>query len=133
MRQASRLDDAYVLDYVAGHKNESGIIYCATRKNVDAVFEKTCGGGIAVTKYHAGLGNVERQQNQEDFIYERSLVMVATNAFGMGIDKSDMFAMSFITICPQSIEKLLSGSGARRARRGTVGVYFAVFGTGFGD
>ena len=57
--------------------------------------------GIAVTKYHAGLGNVERQQNQEDFIYERSLVMVATNAFGMGIDKSDMFAMSFITICPR--------------------------------
>lgn len=106
----TRKKDAYVLDYVAGHKSDSGIIYCATRKNVDAVSERLAAEGVAVTKYHAGLGNAERQQNQEDFIYERSLVMVATNAFGMGIDKSNVRYVIHYNM-PQSIENYYQEAG----------------------
>ena len=85
-----RHKDSYVVDYVREHEAESGIIYCATRKNVDALYEKLCGEGVAGTKYHAGLSSVERKCSQDDFIYDQRPVMVATNAFGMGIDKSNV-------------------------------------------
>lgn len=68
----------------------SGIIYCLTRKTVEELCWKLREEGFSVTRYHAGLADEERRQNQEDFIYDRSSIMIATNAFGMGIDKSDV-------------------------------------------
>ncbi len=68
----------------------SGIIYCLTRKKVEEICLRLHKEGVSVTRYHAGLSDEERRHNQEDFIYDRKQVMVATNAFGMGIDKSDV-------------------------------------------
>ena len=72
------------------HSRESGIIYCATRKAVDSIYELLKQQGVSVGKYHAGLADEERYNSQDDFSYERKMVMVATNAFGMGIDKSNV-------------------------------------------
>ena len=69
---------------------KTGIIYCATRKRVEEVCKMLCDKGFSATRYHAGLDDEERQKNQDDFIYDRKQIMVATNAFGMGIDKSDV-------------------------------------------
>lgn len=81
---------ATMVNYLERHKGESGIIYCLTRKVVEEVCIQLIREGFSVTRYHAGLGDAERRRNQEDFIYDRSLIMVATNAFGMGIDKSNV-------------------------------------------
>lgn len=72
------------------HKDESGIIYCITRKLVEEVYELLSGLGMSASKYHAGLTDEERRSNQDDFTYDRKQIMVATNAFGMGIDKPDV-------------------------------------------
>ncbi len=77
-------------EYVKKHTGESGIIYCLTRKQVEEVCGNLIKEGIPATRYHAGLGDEERKKNQDDFIYDRAPVMVATNAFGMGIDKSNV-------------------------------------------
>lgn len=79
-----------VVSYVSTHQDESGIIYCATRKLVEEITEVLECMKISVTRYHAGLSDVERRNNQEDFVYDRKKMMVATNAFGMGIDKPDV-------------------------------------------
>ena len=105
-----RHKDSYVVDYVREHEAESGIIYCATRKNVDALYEKLCGEGVAVTKYHAGLSGVERKCSQDDFIYDQRPVMVATNAFGMGIDKSNVRYVIHYNM-PQSLENYYQEAG----------------------
>ena len=81
---------ATMKNYLELHREESGIIYCLTRKVVEEVCERLRGDGFPVTRYHAGLSDGERRQNQDDFIYDRYPVMVATNAFGMGIDKSNV-------------------------------------------
>ena len=75
---------------VTERANKPGIIYCSTRKRVDEVCKTLCDKGFSATRYHAGLDDEERRQNQDDFIYDRKRIMVATNAFGMGIDKSDV-------------------------------------------
>ena len=80
--------DSYILDYLVSHRQDSGIIYCATRKNVEKVYDMLNANGLSVTKYHAGLSAEERKENQDSFIYDIKPVVVATNAFGMGIDKS---------------------------------------------
>ena len=102
--------DSYVTQYVLDHKDESGIIYCATRKNVDAVCAHLLTQGIAATKYHAGLDAGARRQNQEDFIYDVRPVMVATNAFGMGIDKSNVRYVIHYNM-PQSLENYYQEAG----------------------
>lgn len=79
-----------IMQLLREHEGESGIIYCITRKLVEEVYEALKASGIAVTKYHAGLSDEERRMNQDDFIYDRCSLMVATNAFGMGIDKPDV-------------------------------------------
>lgn len=81
---------AYLLGFLARHQEQCGIIYCAARKTVDALCAELNRRGISATCYHAGLADEERRQNQEDFVYDRRRVMVATNAFGMGIDKSNV-------------------------------------------
>ena len=81
---------AWVIDYVKRHAGQSGIIYCATRKAVEAVCQSLRARGFSATRYHAGLDDEERRANQDDFVYDRAPVMVATNAFGMGIDKSSV-------------------------------------------
>lgn len=80
----------FILRYVENHKNESGIIYCATRKAVDEIYEKLTAHKIKAGRYHAGMEDDERKKGQEDFSFDRMQVMVATNAFGMGIDKSNV-------------------------------------------
>jgi ATP-dependent DNA helicase RecQ len=102
--------DEYVIDYIKAHATDSGIIYCATRKNVDKLHEKLLSCGIPVTKYHAGLTPTERQENQEAFIYDKSPVMVATNAFGMGIDKSNVRYVIHYNM-PQSLENYYQEAG----------------------
>lgn len=102
--------DGQLLKYVKDHVDESGIIYCATRKNVDAVCEMLQANGISATKYHAGLSPEERNGNQEDFIYDKNPVMVATNAFGMGIDKSNVRYVIHYNM-PQSMENYYQEAG----------------------
>jgi ATP-dependent DNA helicase RecQ len=81
---------SYLLNYINENKEQSGIIYAATRKEVDSIYEKLEARGVSVSRYHAGLSDEDRRKNQEDFVYDRIGVMVATNAFGMGIDKSNV-------------------------------------------
>lgn len=108
--ETPRKKDSYVINYIREHAAESGIIYCATRKNVDALYEKLCAEGIPATRYHAGLTGEERKQNQEDFIYDTRPVMIATNAFGMGIDKSNVRYVIHYNM-PQSLENYYQEAG----------------------
>ncbi|MHB1407402.1 MAG: DNA helicase RecQ [Desulfitobacteriaceae bacterium] len=80
----------FLLEYVQAHPEQCGIVYAATRKEVDTLQAFLAGKGMKAGKYHAGMNDMERQQNQEDFLHDRVNVIVATNAFGMGIDKSDV-------------------------------------------
>ncbi|HZK43404.1 MAG TPA: DNA helicase RecQ [Syntrophomonadaceae bacterium] len=80
----------FIKDYLKKHPEESGIIYAATRKEVDKIHDYLTVQGFAVGKYHAGLNALERTSTQEDFLYDRIDLIVATNAFGMGIDKSNV-------------------------------------------
>ena len=93
----------YLLKYVENHKDESGIIYAATRKDVDKIYEGLLKRGYSVSKYHAGLSAEERKSNQEEFIKDNISIMVATNAFGMGIDKPNIRYVIHYNM-PQSIE-----------------------------
>ena len=82
--------DKFVKDYVKKNEGEAGIIYAATRKAVDQIHDTLQKSGVRVAKYHAGLPDIERQKGQEQFLNDEVTVMVATNAFGMGIDKSNI-------------------------------------------
>lgn len=105
-----RRKDDFVVDYIEKHPKDSGIIYCATRKNVDSLFELLFKKGVPVTKYHAGMDNETRKKNQDDFIYDRTPVIVATNAFGMGIDKSNVRYVIHYNM-PQSMENYYQEAG----------------------
>ena len=100
----------YVVDYIRKHPEDSGILYCATRKNVDMLYELLLKEGVDVTRYHAGMRSEERKENQEDFIFDRRPVIVATNAFGMGIDKSDVRFVIHYNM-PQSMENYYQEAG----------------------
>ena len=78
----------WLVDYIRRRPDACGIVYCATRRTVESVCEELCSRGLSAARYHAGLPDEERRKNQEDFVCDRVNVMVATNAFGMGIDKS---------------------------------------------
>lgn len=80
----------FLFDYIKNNQDKSGIIYCLTRKTVDSIYDDLLEFGIAVSKYHAGMSEKQRTSNQNDFVYDKTCVMVATNAFGMGIDKSNI-------------------------------------------
>ena len=88
VRTPKRMD--YVVDYVRRHSNENGIIYCSTRKDVERVYDNLTRAGIQTGYYHAGLSDEMRQDMQNKYAFDQLQVMVATNAFGMGIDKSNV-------------------------------------------
>ena len=92
------------------HPRQGGNKYCLTRRNVEEICEKLIRDGFSVTRYHAGLSDAERQKNQDDFIYDRVPVMVAPNAFGMGIDRSDV---RFVLHCgmPKNLEAYYQEAG----------------------
>ena len=99
-----------LLHYVKQHTEDAGIVYCLTRKTVEEVCDRLCADGFAATRYHAGLSDAERMNNQDDFIYDRKTIMVATNAFGMGIDKSNVrFVVHFNM--PKNMESYYQEAG----------------------
>lgn len=95
---------------ISRNGDRTGIVYCLTRKTVEEVCEKLCASGVAATRYHAGLSDGERRANQEDFICDRKTVMVATNAFGMGIDKSNVSYVVHYNM-PKNIEGYYQEAG----------------------
>ena len=99
-----------LLHYVKQHTEDAGIVYCLSRKTVEEVCDRLCADGFAATSYHAGLSDAERMNNQDDFIYDRKTIMVATNAFGMGIDKSNVrFVVHFNM--PKNMESYYQEAG----------------------
>lgn len=102
--------EQYIMDYVMKNKDEAGIIYCASRKAVDHLHLMLQRKGLPVDKYHAGLSDTERMANQERFLNDESTVMIATNAFGMGIDKSNIRYVIHYQM-PKNIESYYQEAG----------------------
>ena len=99
-----------LINYLKGKENRFGIVYCLTRKTVDEVCSKLASRGFNSTKYHAGLPEQERRENQDLFIYDKCSIMVATNAFGMGIDKSNVSYVIHFNM-PKNMESYYQEAG----------------------
>lgn len=117
---------AVVRSYAQEHSGQCGIVYCLTRKMVEEVCARLQKDGFAATRYHAGLSDGERRRNQEDFIYDRQRIMVATNAFGMGIDKSNVRYVIHYNM-PKNLESYYQEVG-RCARDGEPGECILLYG-----
>ncbi len=108
--RAPKNKDKELLGILEARAGKSGIVYCATRAAVEEVCALLCRNGVSATRYHAGLPLAERQQNQSDFVYDDKRVMVATNAFGMGIDKSNVSFVVHYNM-PKNIESYYQEAG----------------------
>lgn len=115
-----------ILNFIQNHKNQSGIIYCFSRKNVDGLTEKLCAKGIRALNYHAGLSDVTRAENQENFLTNKVDVMVATLAFGMGINKPDVRYVIHFDL-PKSLEQYYQeiGRAGRDGKESTALLLFS--------
>ncbi len=100
----------FVIDYARTHENDSGIIYAATRKDVDDLYSRLLSGGVQAGRYHAGMSDEERDRSQEAFLYDDIRVIVATNAFGMGIDKSNVRYVIHYNM-PKNMEAYIQEAG----------------------
>lgn len=100
----------FVLNYANTHAHQPGIVYAATRKEVDDLYERLSRSGIPAGRYHAGLADKEREESQEAFLYDDIRVMVATNAFGMGIDKSNVRYVIHFNM-PKNMEAYVQEAG----------------------
>lgn len=122
------LKDRELKQLLTERRGKCGIIYCSTRKKVETVCENLQTLGYSATRYHAGLEEAERRQNQEDFLYDRKSIMVATNAFGMGIDKSNVSFVIHYNM-PKSIEAYYQEAG-RAGRDGSEADCILLYNTG---
>jgi len=115
----------YIINYVKNHADQSGIIYAATRKEVDSIYELLTQKGLKAGHYHAGISDMERTHQQDDYLYDNIQVMVATNAFGMGIDKSNVRYVIHYNM-PKNIEAYYQEAG-RSGRDGEPGECILLF------
>ena len=115
-----------LLHLIEQRKGKNGIVYCSTRKKVEEICNLLCARGYAATRYHAGLSDEERRRNQDDFVYDRKRIMVATNAFGMGIDKSDVRFVIHYNM-PKNLESYYQEAG-RAGRDGESADCILMFG-----